>query len=161
VSGDVTASGNVIAATVQTAVVNSSNTSGGIALIGVTSSGPYGVYAENDSTSGGDGVFGVSKGFEGFAVQGLAGGSDGIGIGGSTNLFGAVAKSVFGTAPIGVIGDSTSGYGVAATSDASNALFVGNKGTADAVVIFANGGGAPILAARVPEAVCFWTPMAT
>jgi hypothetical protein len=35
---------------------------------------------------------------------------------------------------------------VAATSDNSNALIAGNNGTADTLVVFANGGGAPIFA---------------
>jgi hypothetical protein len=141
VNGSISSGGSVTGAF----VAGNSSTSTGVQ--GITSSGTYGVYGENDSSSGGKGIFGFSKqGFEGFGLQGLATGSDGIGVGGSTGSFGAVAKSIFGTATIGVIGDSGNGYAIVAASDNSNAFFAKNGNTSDTAVISNAGGGAPLFA---------------
>ena len=120
-------------------------------LFGMLGSGDptfsYGVYGENDSATGGKGVYGYNKqGAGGIGVQGYAPGTNAAGVAGSSNVFGSIAKSILGHVPVGVIGDSTSGYGVVATSDSSNALIVGNGGGNDTVVISANGGGAPLFA---------------
>jgi hypothetical protein len=117
-------------------------------------SGGDGVFGQDDSgigvhgfSVGGTGIVGTSKaGSKGFGVEGVAIGSDGIGIGGSTGSFGQEAQAIFGTAPIGVIGDSSTGFGIVATSDTSNALLVQNGSTADTAVINNLGGGAPLFA---------------
>lgn len=128
VSGGISAGGNIRGAFVE------GNASSGPGVEGITASGESAVFGQNNTAGG-------------FGVQGLDSASLGIGVAGSSNSFGSIAHGIIGSVPVGVIGDSTSGYGVAATSDASNALIVGNGGTSDAVVIFANGGGAPIFAA--------------
>jgi hypothetical protein len=103
-----------------------------IAVIGSTNTGGVGVFGANGSAQAG------------FGVQGIAFGSNGIGAAGSSNVFGGVANSIIGTAPIGVIGDSSSGYAVVAASDHSNALLVENKSTADTAVIINLSTGFPL-----------------
>jgi hypothetical protein len=147
-SGSVRAGGSISAVGSVTGVFVEGKAGSGTGVEGITSAGTYGVFGENDSATGGKGVFGFSRnGFEGFGVQGYATGSDGIGVGGSTGAFGSVAKSIFGTAPIGVIGDSTNGYAVVATSDNSNALLAVNNGSNDTAVISNLGSGFPLFAA--------------
>jgi hypothetical protein len=131
--GSLTASGSVSAGHNITGAFVEGNASSGPGVEGITASGESAVFGQNNTVGG-------------FGVQGLDSASLGIGVAGSSNSFGSIAHGIIGSVPVGVIGDSTSGYGVAATSDASNALIVGNGGTSDAVVIFANGGGAPIFA---------------
>jgi len=107
----------------------------------------YGLYGENDNTSGGKGVFGTNpNGKEGFGVQGYATGSNAIGVAGSTNTFGSIAHQELGATPIGVIGDSSTGVGIMAASDNGFPLLVENSGTKDALFVFAQGGGYPIVA---------------
>ncbi len=111
----------------------SANTGPQIAVIGTTS-------------TGGAGVFGFSGAPAGFGVEGQEFGSNGIGAAGSSNVFGKVATSIIGTAPIGVIGDSSSGYAVVAASDNSNSFLAENNSGADTAVIINLGGGAPLFA---------------
>lgn len=108
-----------------------------IAVIGTTNTGGVGVYGANGSTPGG------------FGVEGQAFGSNGVGTAGSSNVFGAVASSFIGVAPIGVIGDSSVGYAVVAASDHSNALVAqtGSSDTNDTAVITNPGGGFPLFVA--------------
>lgn len=105
-----------------------------IAVIGQTNTGGVGVFGANGSATAG------------FGVQGVAFGSNGIGAAFSSNIFGGVANSIIGTAPIGVIGDSSSGYAVVAASDNSNALLAvtGSSNTSDTAVISNPGGGFPL-----------------
>jgi hypothetical protein len=131
--------------------VSGSAITGTAGVYGVLGSGDpvysYGVYGENDNTSGGKGVFGtVPYGTEGFGVQGYATGANAIGVAGSTNTFGSIAHQELGYAPIGVIGDSSTGIGIMAASDNGFPLLVENNGTKDAVFVFAQGGGYPIVA---------------
>jgi hypothetical protein len=99
------------------------------------SPGAAGVYGFTSQSTGTTfGVLGESDSAVGLGVAGRRGSS-----------FGAVARGIIGSVPVGVLGDSN-GYGVAATSDSSNALIVGNNSGADTVVVYANGGGAPIFA---------------
>jgi hypothetical protein len=77
----------------------------------------------------------------------VASSNNGIGVAGSPNAFGTQAKSLIGAVPIGVLGDSTSGYGVVATSDSSNALYALNNNGSDTAVIINNSTGIPIYAA--------------
>jgi hypothetical protein len=141
VAGNATATGNVTGAFVE----GSSSTGTGVEGF-TNASGATGVYGESDGTSG-VGVFGKNpSGFEGVGVAGQAGGSEGIGVFGETDLCGNVCFSILGTAPIGVIGDSTSGYAMVATSDSSNALLAetGSSDTNDTAVIINLGGGFPL-----------------
>jgi hypothetical protein len=119
----------------------------GTAVLGLASGRYPGVEGWNAfaTTPGADGVYGQSDGPQGFGVQGWGTDTVGIGVAGGNSLFGTVASGIIGSVRVGVLGDST-GYGVAATSDNSNALIAGNNGTADTLVVFANGGGAPIFA---------------
>ncbi len=109
----------------------------------------YGVFGDSDSAqSGAAGVYGFTSQSTGttFGVLGESDSAVGLGVAGRRgSSFGAVARGIIGSVPVGVLGDSN-GYGVAATSDSSNALIVGNNSGADTVVVFANGGGAPIFA---------------
>jgi hypothetical protein len=166
-SGSVNASGSVSASSVFGTLLTALGTSsGGSSVLGLASSGAgsfaagvngtltsgdptysYGVYGENDSVTGGKGVFGFNKqGAGGVGVQGYAPGTNAIGVAGSSNTFGTVAHSLIGNVPLGVLGDSSSGYGIAATSDNSNALLAENHSTADTLVTVNNGGGAPFYA---------------
>lgn len=126
-SGNVSAGGNVTGAFVE------GNASSGPGVEGITANGEAAVFGQNNTAGG-------------FGVQGFGPGSNGVGLGGSSQSFGSLAHTLLGNVPIGVIGDSTSGYGIAATSDGSNALIVENSGPGDASVIIARGGGAPIFA---------------
>ena len=172
---NVNASADVNAAAIFTGNVNAVNSSGagtvavfgaddkGYGVYGTSSGGTagvygflgsgdpvfsYGVYGENDSVTGGRGVFGFSQqGAGGIGVQGYAPGSNAAGVAGSSNTFGNLAHSLLGNVPLGVLGESASGYGVAATSDTSNALLAENKSSADTAVIENLGGGAPLFAA--------------
>src|SRR5208282_2432797 len=126
-------------------------TTGTAGVYGVLSSGDptysYGVYGENDSAVGGKGVFGTNPyGTGGMAVQGYATGTNAIGVAGSTNTFGSIAHQEIGYTPIGIIGDSNTGIGIMAASDSGFPLVVENSGTKDAVFIYAQGGGYPIVA---------------
>jgi len=113
------------------------NTGPQIAVIGTTATGGAGVFGGNGSAPAG------------FGVEGQAFGSNGIGVAGASNIFGAVATSIIGTAPIGVIGDSSFGYAAVAASDHSNALVAqtGSSDTNDTAVITNPGGGFPLFAA--------------
>jgi hypothetical protein len=171
---NVNASADVNAAAIFTASVNAVNSSGagsaavfgeddkGYGVYGASSGGTagvygilgsgdpvfsYGVYGENDSVTGGRGVFGFSQqGAGGIGVQGYAPGSNAAGVAGSSNTFGSLAHSLLGHVPLGVLGESASGYGVAATSDTSNALLAENNSSADTLIAVNNGGGAPLYA---------------
>ena len=105
-----------------------------IAVIGSTSTGGAGVYGANASGSAS------------FGVEGQAFGSNGIGAGGSSNIFGKISQSILGTAPIGVIADSANGYALVGASDNSNALLVANGSSNDTAVISNGGGGPPLYA---------------
>jgi hypothetical protein len=125
--------------------------SGTAGVYGVLGSGDpvysYGVYGENDNTSGGKGVFGFSPyGVGGWGVQGFAGAKNGIGVAGSSNTFGSIAHTVIGATPLGVIGDSSTGIAIMAASDGGFPLVVENAGTHDAVFVYAEGGGYPLVA---------------
>jgi hypothetical protein len=171
---NVNASADVNAAAIFTGNVNAVNSSGagtvavfgeddkGYGVYGTSSGGTagvygilgsgdpvfsYGVYGENDSVTGGRGVFGYSQqGAGGIGVQGYAPGSNAAGVAGSSNTFGNLAHSLLGNVPLGVLGESASGYGVAATSDTSNALLAENNSSADTLIAVNNGGGAPLYA---------------
>jgi hypothetical protein len=171
---NVNASADVNAAAIFTGNVNAVNSSGagtvavfgeddkGYGVYGTSSGGTagvygilgsgdpvfsYGVYGENDSVTGGRGVFGFSQqGAGGIGVQGYAPGSNAAGVAGSSNTFGSLAHSLLGNVPLGVLGESASGYGVAATSDTSNALLAENNSSADTLIAVNNGGGAPLYA---------------
>lgn len=72
----------------------------------------------------------------------------GIGVGGSSNNFGSISHNeIVGKIPIGVLGDSSTGFAVAADSDNGLALVATNGSTDDTVVIENQGGGAPLFAA--------------
>lgn len=126
-----------VTGTITTGQGISATTGPQIAVIGTTNTGGVGVFGGNGSAPGG------------FGIQGTAFGSNGIGAAGSSNVFGNVANSIIGTAPIGVIGDSSSGYAVVAASDHSNALVAetGSSDTNDTAVINNQGGGFPLYAA--------------
>jgi len=162
VTGDISSSGNMSTTGSFTAgTITAGNFVGGAAAIvgnssvtdgvqGATSSTLTGVYGLNNNDQIGFGVYGLANGQEGFGVGGVGIGTEGIGIagaGGSSSL-GSVGNSILGTAPIGVIGASTNGYAVVATSDNSNALLAENGTTNnnDTVVINNLGGGAPLFA---------------
>jgi hypothetical protein len=127
VKGGIAAGGNVTGAFVE------GNASSGLGVEGITANGEAGVFGENTTAAA-------------FGVQGYAPGSNGIGAAGSSNLFGSISKSILGTAPIGVIGDSANGYAVVAASDHSNALVVENGSASDTAVISNLGGGPPLFA---------------
>ena len=136
----------------DTAINTTSTCASCIAIFGDASSsagGTVGVMGQSDSPNfGAKGVLGVATGASGetFGVLGQSNSTGGTGVSGRIgSQFGTIASGIAGTVPTGVLGDS-SGYGVAATSDSSNALIVVNGSTADAALIFANGGGAPIFA---------------
>ncbi len=130
--------------------VYGSASSGTAGVYGVLGSGDpvysYGVYGENDNTTGGRGVYGFAKGASGIAVQGYAPGGNAAGVAGSSNTFGSIAHSVIGATPLGVIGDSSTGIAIMAASDAGFPLVVENGGTKDAVFVYAEGGGYPLVA---------------
>ena len=139
-------------------VAGSETLSGGLAAGGTISAG-QGINVNvgpqiaviGTTNTGSVGVFGFSAASAGFGVQGQEFGSNGIGAAGSSNIFGTVANSIMGTAPIGVIGDSANGYAIVAASDNSNALLAVNSksggASADTVVISNNGPGFPLFAA--------------
>lgn len=131
--GSLTVSGNATLGGSVSAKFVTGNASSGPGVQGTTSSGESAVFGQNTTVGG-------------FGVQGYAPASNGIGVAGSPSSFGSIAKGLIGNVPIGVIGDSTGGYGMAATSDGSNALVVSNGSGADTLLVFANGGGGPIFA---------------
>jgi len=104
-----------------------------------------GTSGTNAGVVGGSGGTGLG----GFGVLGEGFGSNGIGTGGSSNVFGTVANSFIGFVPLGVIGDSDVGYAVVAASDHGNALVAvtGSNTTNDTAVINNLGGGFPLYAA--------------
>lgn len=128
VNGGIAAGGNVTGAFVE------GNASSGLGVEGITANGEAAVFGQNTTTAA-------------FGVQGFAPGSDGIGVAGSSNTFGSISKSIIGTAPLGVIADSSSGYAVVAASDNSNALVAASGSTNDTAVISNLGGGPPLFAA--------------
>jgi hypothetical protein len=151
VSGNANSGTGVNGSTASGTGVYGNATTGTAGVYGVLGSGDpvysYGVYGENDNTSGGKGVFGTNPhGTEGFGVQGYATGTNAIGVAGSTNTFGSIAHQELGNTPIGVIGDSSTGIGIMAASDNGFPLLVENSGTKDAVFVYAQGGGYPIVA---------------
>jgi hypothetical protein len=151
VSGSANSGTGVNGSTASGTGVYGSAKTGTAGVYGVLSSGDptysYGVYGENDSAVGGKGVFGTNPyGTGGIAVQGYATGTNAIGVAGSTNTFGSIAHQEIGATPIGVIGDSKTGIGIMAASDDGFPLLVENSGTKDAVFIYAQGGGYPIVA---------------
>jgi hypothetical protein len=90
-TGNLSAGGSITAAGSVKGVFVEGNSGSGTGIEGITGTGLYAVYGENDSASGGKGLFGYNKqGFEGFGVQGYATGSNAIGGGGSSNTFGNV-----------------------------------------------------------------------
>lgn len=108
----------------------------------------YGVYGENDNTSGGRGVYGYNpSGASGIGVQGYAPGTNAIGVAGSSNTFGSTAHIFIGNAPMGVIGDSI-GDGIVATSDPGTALVAANNNGSYYAAFFDNMGGGPVFDAQ-------------
>jgi hypothetical protein len=125
--------------------------SGTAGVYGVLGSGDpvysYGVYGENDNTTGGKGVFGFAKGASGIAVQGYAPGGDGTGVAGSSGTFGSQAHIWIGKTPLGVVGDSSS-IGVLATSDPGIGLVAANDNSTYYVAYLENNGGGPVFDAQ-------------
>lgn len=145
VTGDTVVSGNAgvvgsvgVAGSVTGAFVEGSANSGA-GVQGTTSNGEAAVFGQNSTASGGN----VQSAF---GVQGLNTASAGIGVGGSSNSFGSISHSIFGNIPMGVIGDSSTGFAVVGASDNGLALVAENGSTDDTAVITNIGGGAPLFA---------------
>jgi hypothetical protein len=145
VTGDTVVSGNVgvvgsvgVAGSVTGAFVEG-NANSGAGVQGTTSNGEAAVFGQNSTASGGN----VQSAF---GVQGLNTASAGIGVGGSSNSFGGISHAIFGNIPMGVIGDSSTGFAVVGASDNGLALVAENGSTDDTAVITNIGGGAPLFA---------------
>jgi hypothetical protein len=120
-------------------------------LYGVLGSGDpvysYGVYGENDNTTGGRGIYGYTKGASAIAIQGYAPGGNAAGVAGSSGTFGTQAHIWVGKTPLGVVGDSSS-IGVLATSDPGIGLVAANDNSSYYVAYLENNGGGPVFDAQ-------------
>ena len=78
------------------------------------------MFGDSDNAqSGAAGVYGITSQSTGatFGVLGESDSAVGLGVAGRRGVgFGALARGIIGSVPVGVLGDSN-GYGVAATSD--------------------------------------------
>ena len=136
VTGSISASGTLSGGSISTggglSVSGNASVGGSVSAVFVGGSASSGPGVQGTTSSGESAVFGQNTTVGGFGVQGFAPATNGIGVAGSPSSFGSIAKGLIGNVPIGVIGDSPSGYGMAATSDGSNALIVGNGSGASA-----------------------------
>src|SRR5580700_11140261 len=117
----------------------------GTGVYGFATSGT-GVSGNTNSGTGVNGSTASGTGVYGNATTGTAGVYGVLGSGDPVNTYGSIAHQELGNTPIGVIGDSSTGIGIMAASDNGFPLLVENSGTKDAVFVYAQGGGYPIVA---------------